>query len=654
MASHSRVGAAGSATPASGQATDVFVIGYGDTVSDGVPGPGAGHIEAGGDIDVYTFEGTAGDQAIFDVLAGSAGTFRWDAEAPDGTDLFGGLFTDRRVALPQTGTYAVAVRGANAATTGTYSFRLLLTPPPEQFAIGFGDTVSEGVPAAGAGNVEGPGALDIYTFEAAAGQTAIFDLLDGDNVRLGWRLTAPDGTTLFDTFVGDRQLILPATGTYTLTVGGNGVDDSGTYSFQLLEVPPVVDEFTIAFGDTVSNGVPAPGAGNIESPGAIDRYRFEATAGKVAVFDVLAGDTNVVRWSLQAPDGSIVFDEFFVDNDVALTQTGTYVVTVRGLQITDVGTYSFQLLEAAPNTPPVAVDDAVVTDEGVPVTIDVLANDSHSDGDVLAVDAVSQPGHGVAVIEDGDVTYTPESGFAGIDSFTYTVVDGRGGSAEATVTVTVREVVPPNQPPTIAAVADQQNVEGDLVALVVEAEDPDADMLTFSAEGLPAGLAIDPTSGEISGTIEVGAATDSPYTVEVTVTDPDGATASTEFGWMVRTAPVWVEVDVVPGKIVNDGHALILVVIFGDADVEAQRIDARTVELEGMPVATIFGRPLAVRWDVNHDGYKDLIVLIDDVAGTIPAGITTVTLTARLHDGTVLAGTDEVHVVSRGRHRGRS
>jgi hypothetical protein len=128
---------------------------------------------------------------------------------------------------------------------------------------------------AGAGNVEGPGALDIYNFDAAAGQIAIFDLLAGDNVRLGWRLEAPDGTTLFDSFVGDRQVTLPTTGTYSLTVGGHGIDDSGTYSFQLLEVPPVVEEFSIAFGDTVSDGVPAPGAGNIEVPGAIDRYRFE-------------------------------------------------------------------------------------------------------------------------------------------------------------------------------------------------------------------------------------------------------------------------------------------------------------------------------------------------------------------------------------------
>ncbi len=560
MTNRARTTSAGSA-PTSAQLTDVFAIGYGDTISDGVPGPGAGNIEAGGDQDVYTFEGAAGDQAIFDVLAGSAGRFRWDAQAPDGSALFDGLFTDRSVALPQTGTYTVAVRGANAATTGTYSFSLLLSPPPELFAIHFGDTVSEGVPAAGAGNVESPGARDVYSFDAAAGQTAIFDLLDGANTRLAWSLTAPDGTTLFDSFVGDRQLTLPATGTYTLTVKGLNIDDSDTYSFQLLEVPPTVEEFTIAFGDTVADGVPAPGAGNLEVPGAIDEYRVDATAGQVAVLHVLDGDNTVVRWSLRAPDGATVFDDFFVDQEVVLTQTGTHTLTVRGLQVTDVGTCSFQLLEASPN-----------------------------------------------------------------------------------------------QPPTLVAIADQQNIEGAAITLAVEAEDPDGNALTFSADGLPAGLAIDAGTGEIAGVIAEGAADESPYTVEVTVTDPDGASASTEFQWTVtarETGPLPVEVDVIPHRIVNDGHGLIPVVIFGTADVAAGQINARTVELEGMPIVTILGVPLAIRWGVNHDRHRDLIVLIKDVAGAIPTGVTAVTVTARLLDGTQIAGTDEVDVVThdKGRHR---
>jgi hypothetical protein len=113
-----------------------------------------------------------------------------------------------------------------------------------------------------------------------------------------------------------------------------------------------VDEFIIGFGDTVSDGVPGPGAGNIEVPRAVDRYRFDATAGQAAIFDVLSGSTNDVRWALTAPDGSTVFDSLYVDQQVALPQTGTYTLTVTGLQVDSTGTYSFQLLEAPPNRPP--------------------------------------------------------------------------------------------------------------------------------------------------------------------------------------------------------------------------------------------------------------------------------------------------------------
>ena len=97
---------------AQAQTVEVFAIAYGDTVADGVPAPGAGNIEVGGAEDAYAFEAQTGDDAIFDVLAGGAGTFRWRLEAPDGAVVFDSLYVDRRQALCQTGTYTLSVRGA--------------------------------------------------------------------------------------------------------------------------------------------------------------------------------------------------------------------------------------------------------------------------------------------------------------------------------------------------------------------------------------------------------------------------------------------------------------------------------------------------------------------------------------------------------------
>ena len=87
------------------------------------------------------------------------------------------------------------------------------------------------------------------------------------------------------------------------------------------------------------------------------------------------------------------------------------------------------------NEPPIAVDDVIGTSKGVPVTIDVLANDSDPDGDILSVASVTQGVKGVVVVNgDGTLTYTPQKSFKG-DSFTYVISDG-SSTARATVAIT--------------------------------------------------------------------------------------------------------------------------------------------------------------------------------------------------------------------------
>lgn len=93
------------------------------------------------------------------------------------------------------------------------------------------------------------------------------------------------------------------------------------------------------------------------------------------------------------------------------------------------------------NDAPQAADDAAITNEGLSVTIHVLANDTDEDlihGDSLTVDAVSQPASGVAERVGQSIVYTPAAGFSGSDSFTYTVSDQSGAIASASVQLTVR------------------------------------------------------------------------------------------------------------------------------------------------------------------------------------------------------------------------
>ena len=97
--------------------------------------------------------------------------------------------------------------------------------------------------------------------------------------------------------------------------------------------------------------------------------------------------------------------------------------------------------------PPTANDDTANTPQDTPVRIVVTANDTDPDNDNLAVGSVTDPAHGTAMVEefhtDPEVIYTPDPGYVGQDTFTYTVCGDEGcdiSSDTATVTVTVGAV----------------------------------------------------------------------------------------------------------------------------------------------------------------------------------------------------------------------
>lgn len=188
---------------------------------------------------------------------------------------------------------------------------------------------------------------------------------------------------------------------------------------------------------------------------------------------------------------------------------GAYGFTLQDVEGSDpdgnpisfsVGEGSVTVGEGPANEPPVAQDDEASTDEDVPVDVDVLANDSDPDGDALSVSQVSDPAHGTASVQGGLVRYEPAADFAGTDSFTYTVRDGRGGTDQATVTVTV---APVNDPPAFTSAPVEGATEDQPYAYTAEASDADGDALTLSATTLPGWLSFTDNgdgTGELSGT----------------------------------------------------------------------------------------------------------------------------------------------------------
>src|SRR5205823_3126595 len=121
------------------------------------------------------------------------------------------------------------------------------------------------------------------------------------------------------------------------------------------------------------------------------------------------------------------------------------------------------------NHAPLARSDTASTDEDTAVVVNVLANDDDVDGDLVSITAVAPSPHGTAVIDGDRVRYMPAPDFSGDDTFTYTIGDGRGGLATASVTVTVRPV---NDPP--VAMDDEASTTEDAAVLVdVLANDTD-------------------------------------------------------------------------------------------------------------------------------------------------------------------------------------
>ena len=88
--------------------------------------------------------------------------------------------------------------------------------------------------------------------------------------------------------------------------------------------------------------------------------------------------------------------------------------------------------------------------------------------------------------------------------------------------------------PTLNYLFDRFSIEGSGVGVKINATDPDDDPLTYSAQGLPAGLSINPSSGWITGATQDGATLSSPYEVTVRVRDVGGLADQGTFNWYVE------------------------------------------------------------------------------------------------------------------------
>jgi uncharacterized repeat protein (TIGR01451 family) len=299
----------------------------------------------------------------------------------------------------------------------------------------------------------------------------------------------PDGSFSFDpTAAATLQALavgetLVDSFTYTID-DGNGETAAATVNITVSGVndPPVAADDSGATDEDTALTVAAPGV-----------LSNDADADASDTLTVVAYDASSANGASVTvnPDGSFSFDPTTAATLQALA-VGETLVDSFSYTISDgnggSATATVSVTVSGVNDPPVAADDSAAADEDTLLTVaapGVLSNDGDADAsDTLAVtayDASSANGAGVTVNPDGSFSFDPTGsatlqalavGETLVDSFSYTISDGNGGSATATVSVIVSGV---NDPP--VAVDDSAATDED-VAVVVDVLANDSDMDT--------------------------------------------------------------------------------------------------------------------------------------------------------------------------------
>ena len=339
--------------------------------------------------------------------------------------------------------------------------------------------------------------------------------LDGDTLSVSAVSDGSNGTVSIN---GDGTV------EYTPNAGFSG-NDSFTYTVSDGEL---TDEGTV----TVSVG--AVNKSPVATVDSVVGNEDSAITGNILENDTDAdGDTLTAALASDPSNGTVTVNadgSFEYTPNANFNGSDSFTYTVSDGELSDTGTVNITV--DAVNDAPVATDDSGNTLEDQAVTINVLNDDTDLDGDTLSVSAVSDGSNGtVSINGDGTVEYTPNAGFSGNDSFTYTVSDGEL-TDEGTVTVSVGAV---NKSPVATVDSVVGNEDSAITGNVLE-NDTDAD-----GDTLTAALASDPSNG----TVTVNADGSFEYTPNANFNGSDSFTYTVSDGELSDTGTVNVTVDAV-------------------------------------------------------------------------------------------------------------
>jgi uncharacterized Zn-binding protein involved in type VI secretion len=251
---------------------------------------------------------------------------------------------------------------------------------------------------------------------------------DGDNLTLVAVSTSGGGSVAInaDNVSVNYTPLANYNGTETITYSvsdGTFINTTGTLTVTIT----LVNDEPIAFADTAT-------------------VLEDATTTSI---NVIANDTDVDGDNLtlvavsSSNGGSVAInaDNVSVNYTPLANYNGTETITYSvsdGTFINTTGTLTVTITSVV-DEPIAFADTATVLEDATTTSINVIANDTHGDGDNLTLVAVSTSGGGSVAINADNVSvdYTPLANYNGTETITYSVSDGTFVNTTGTLTVTI-------------------------------------------------------------------------------------------------------------------------------------------------------------------------------------------------------------------------
>ena len=278
------------------------------------------------------------------------------------------------------------------------------------------------------------------------------------------------------------------------------------------------------------------------------------------------------------------------------------------------------------NRPPVAANDSYTVLPGSSGNLfEVLANDTDPDGDSLSITTVGTPANGGASVSGSRVSYTPREGFSGTDSFSYTVSDGKGGNASATVSVSIQAA---NRPP--VAGNDRYEVlagsSGNLFAVLANDSDPDGDSLSLVSLSAPAHGTASVSGGQISYTPGTGFSGSDSFSYTISDGRGGSATASVSVTVRASNSPPVANADSYTVAVNSQDNSFD--VLANDSDPDGNSLSIISVSSPAHGSATVSGNRVLYAPAAGYTGSDSFSYTISDGLGGTATALVSVSVGA--------------------------